>query len=528
MILKLHNLKNEFPNFNIDELKKAYDSLQKSIDRSLIKIVNLISAAIIILQLMFILHLDNRLLFTFSDKLFLPRVLIIIFSVIIIIINFLTKMKVRGLHQLLFHHILSNICMTAILCITRNNQNIMTTWIILMVLVMGIMPIPIRHSILIYIPLIPVYILINLAVHKSLGIHGVLGIVRPMLVFGIPALLFKNYFLKTLELLFLKKTIGEGKSENSLPPIIENENLNLELNIKKQFNSIEDNNKELIFIVDENIINLHMFNEDLKERYSVILFKEFKNFIENFFSLKKPDLIIFGNNLNKIKINLGCQTIRKQYNYNELPIIIAKEHGSKNLNFSFDIINDYISTPIVKDELLFRISNLLKSKKVYLKNRDSENLISLIESIIIMTHDIKSLDTDELLKEYIDTLYSFIKDFNGEEHLKYRERLSTLSKNLHPFMKENPYIARLVTMLSGFRPEKESFSSFIKRYKISKHQAEIIKLMFEGETTHSGLAEKIGKTKSNISSTLNRIYNKVGVSNQSELMLNIENIYFEE
>lgn len=78
------------------------------------------------------------------------------------------------------------------------------------------------------------------------------------------------------------------------------------------------------------------------------------------------------------------------------------------------------------------------------------------------------------------------------------------------------------------KEERESFSEFISRYKISNHQAQVLKLMFSGEVTHQGIADKMNKSRSNISSTLNRIYDKVGVSNQAELMLNIENIYLDE
>lgn len=74
---------------------------------------------------------------------------------------------------------------------------------------------------------------------------------------------------------------------------------------------------------------------------------------------------------------------------------------------------------------------------------------------------------------------------------------------------------------------KESFSDFVSKYKLSKHQAEIISLMFNGEVTHQGIADKLNKSRSNISSTLYRIYDKVGVSNQAELLLNLKDIYFE-
>lgn len=94
------------------------------------------------------------------------------------------------------------------------------------------------------------------------------------------------------------------------------------------------------------------------------------------------------------------------------------------------------------------------------------------------------------------------------------------------------FITKLIiqkNLYNNPKPEtvKESFTAFIKRYNITGNQAKIIKLIFEGEVTHQGIAEKLNKSKSNISSTLNRIYTKVGVSNQSELMLNIEHIYFD-
>lgn len=70
-------------------------------------------------------------------------------------------------------------------------------------------------------------------------------------------------------------------------------------------------------------------------------------------------------------------------------------------------------------------------------------------------------------------------------------------------------------------------SDFAKRYNLSKLQSEILHCLFKGDTRINDIAEKIGKSKSNISTSLNRIYDKIGVSGKTELMLNLTDIYFD-
>lgn len=285
----------------------------------------------------------------------------------------------------------------------------------------------------------------------------------------------------------------------------------------------------MIYIVDDDPINLKTFQNYLKENYNVRLFSNGRDLLKSINQNIQPDLILLDLILPDINGIDICTEIRKKYNSHILPIVIitarSKEGDlSKGLESG---ANEFLNKPVLIDELKTRVNNLIRLKNSYLKIIESEQIISFIEALVNITASEFVSNKDNILISNLDRLNSILSNIERDELDQYKNKVIQLSESLKPYIDSNDVIATLINQLTKIYSNKESFSSFIERYKITPNQADIIKLLFEGEVIHERIAQKLNKSPSNVGTTLRRVYDKVGVSNQAELLLNLKSIYID-
>lgn len=199
MFLKKIDLKKEFPILSDEELtvlEKEYDDY---IDTALIKILSGISVIVAASQGMFLIYLDKMLLTNYRLMLISPRSVLIIMSILLIIANKNPYFNLRGLYQSVIYQLIAISSMTVILCITNNHPKILVSWIIIMILTMGLLPIPLDKSLMLFLSLFPKYTVIYLCFNKFENLKQLFVFLVTILTFGAPALLFKYYFFRPMK-----------------------------------------------------------------------------------------------------------------------------------------------------------------------------------------------------------------------------------------------------------------------------------------------------------------------------------------
>jgi len=151
---------------------------------------------------------------------------------------------------------------------------------------------------------------------------------------------------------------------------------------------ININNK--ILIVDDNISNLTLLGNILREnKYSVLVAKNGKATL-NIIKSQKPDLILLDIMMPEMDGFEVCQQIKKDQTTSDIPIIfISAKNDTDSIVKGFNVGGqDYITKPYIKDELLARIRNLLtieqnkKALRAIIKTKD--------KFFSIIAHDLKS------------------------------------------------------------------------------------------------------------------------------------------
>lgn len=287
--------------------------------------------------------------------------------------------------------------------------------------------------------------------------------------------------------------------------------------------------KPTIYVVDDDPLNLKTFQGFLKDLYNIKLFSSGESILEVVKNNETPDLIILDLILpDKSGVEV-CREIRKRYNSHILPIIIITARSREgDLSMGLESgANEFLNKPVFINELRIRVKNLINLKISYKKNIESEQILSFIESLVELSVPNNVLSTENLLNLKLEKLSKILLKTNSSEVYKYMSKLVVLKENLKPHIVDNPLVGELTNQLTSIIHNKESFTSFVDRYKLTNNQANIVELLFDGEVLHERIAEKLNKSKTNIATTLRRIYDKIGVSNQTELLLNLKHIKFD-
>lgn len=287
--------------------------------------------------------------------------------------------------------------------------------------------------------------------------------------------------------------------------------------------------KPVIYIVDDDPVNLKTFQDYLKSEYNIKLFANGNELLKEIKDNSPPDLILLDLILPD---NSGvdiCREIREKHNALTLPIVIVTARSREgDLTRGLESgANEFLNKPVLIDELKIRVSNLIELKKSHERITRGEQIVSFIEALVEITASDISLHNDDIFTSSLDRLHSILININRSELEIYKDKVTKLSGNLKPYIENNIAMEKLIKKLLAVYSEKESFSSFIERYNITPNQADIIRILFEGEVIHERIAEILGKSTSNIGTTLRRVYDKVGVSNQTELLLNLKSVYME-
>jgi two-component system, sensor histidine kinase ChiS len=123
--------------------------------------------------------------------------------------------------------------------------------------------------------------------------------------------------------------------------------------------------KSSILIIDDEMLNRRILRNYLEHRgYRVSEAVNTEDALSSI-ELDKPDLILLDLMLPGTSGYDLCQTIRESYTSLELPIIIVTiKDKQDDVNRGLDLgANDYVTKPVDKKELLFRVNNAILSKK---------------------------------------------------------------------------------------------------------------------------------------------------------------------
>lgn len=285
--------------------------------------------------------------------------------------------------------------------------------------------------------------------------------------------------------------------------------------------------RKKVWIVDDDPINLKTFGDYLSPYYNIHIFHNRRDFFKAL-QEKVPDLILLDlilQNSNGIDI---CKDIRKVHSRQELPVIIitarSKEGDlSKGLGSG---ANDFLYKPVIMEELHSRVNNHITLMESHREIAESERLIGMIKTLVSIPENTGVKNIDLKLEEYADKINNILRKsgYRGDDTFikKSHERLLD---DLKDSVDENPFILGLIDKLTRVEV-KLGFDDFCRKYRISNNQKEVLYLFFKGKS-YSDIGSILDKTSTNVRSTMNRIFDKVGVDSQVGLMANLAYIDLE-
>lgn len=203
-----------------------------------------------------------------------------------------------------------------------------------------------------------------------------------------------------------------------------------------------------ILVVDDEPINLQVVANHLSlQNYGIVQASSGIEALEKIHNGLRPDLILLDVMMPKMSGYQVCQKIREQFPASEMPVVmLTAKNQVSNLVAGLDAgANDYLTKPVLKNELLARIKthiNLSKINIAYGRFVPHEFLRFLGHKSIV---DVRL--GDQVLKE-MSVMFADIRDF------------TTLSEEMSP--KEN--FDFLNSYLSWVGPVIRQHNGFIDKY----------------------------------------------------------------
>lgn len=203
-----------------------------------------------------------------------------------------------------------------------------------------------------------------------------------------------------------------------------------------------------ILVVDDEPINLQVVANHLSlQNYGIVQASSGIEALEKIHNGLRPDLILLDIMMPKMSGYQVCQKIREQFPASEMPVVmLTAKNQVSNLVAGLDAgANDYLTKPVLKNELLARIKthiNLSKINIAYGRFVPHEFLRFLGHKSIV---DVRL--GDQVLKE-MSVMFADIRDF------------TTLSEEMSP--KEN--FDFLNSYLSWVGPVIRQHNGFIDKY----------------------------------------------------------------
>jgi PAS domain S-box-containing protein len=212
--------------------------------------------------------------------------------------------------------------------------------------------------------------------------------------------------------------------------------------------TVQSNSQLTILVVDDEPINLQVVANHLSlQNYCVVQATSGIEALKKIDSGLRPDLILLDIMMPKMSGYQVCQKIREQFPASEMPVVmLTAKNQVSDLVAGLDAgANDYLSKPVLKNELLARIKthiNLSKINIAYGRFVPHEFLRFLGHKSIV---DVRL--GDQILKE-MSIMFADIRDF------------TTLSEEISP--KEN--FDFLNSYLSRVGPIIRQHNGFIDKY----------------------------------------------------------------
>ncbi|HEY9613475.1 response regulator [Allocoleopsis sp.] len=212
--------------------------------------------------------------------------------------------------------------------------------------------------------------------------------------------------------------------------------------------TVQSNSQLTILVVDDEPINLQVVANHLSlQNYAIVQATSGIEALKKIDSGLRPDLILLDIMMPKMSGYQVCQKIREQFPASEMPVVmLTAKNQVSNLVAGLDAgANDYLSKPVLKNELLARIKthiNLSKINIAYGRFVPHEFLRFLGHKSIV---DVRL--GDQILKE-MSIMFADIRDF------------TTLSEEISP--KEN--FDFLNSYLSRVGPIIRQHNGFIDKY----------------------------------------------------------------
>jgi signal transduction histidine kinase len=301
----------------------------------------------------------------------------------------------------------------------------------------------------------------------------------------------------------LKTTIGDKKYA---------------LKKEEKYERIERGQREVILVIDDNPVNLEVVKTQLElNNYQVIAISDS---IEALKIAQKGnvDLIILDLMMPHMSGYEFCQMVRKRSS--DIPIIMLTAKGStEDLVYSLNLgANDYIAKPFNKEELLARVSALLRLRRLQKELRQANQELTVLNeglekkvkqrthALELANKELKQLDKKKseflsIVSHELRTPLTSIKAFS--EILQYEENRnnSSADKYLQIINSESERLTRLITdllNLSRLQLGKETFH--IQKLDVAQVIRETVDLLTPL------LKEKDLSIKENIPGNLPQIY----------------------
>lgn len=247
-------------------------------------------------------------------------------------------------------------------------------------------------------------------------------------------------FIFTLPVAKTESKASEGETEND-NNIINTQQETVEMMTTTNDNSKDDEvvNNETILIADDEYVNRFVLKNQLKLKgYNLIEAKNGYEVFETIFEKKLiPDLIILDIMMPEISGYKVCERIRETYSPYDLPILmLSAKTQPKDIITSLELgANDYLPKPFNKNELLARVSTLVKLKVVMGKLKELNNQLEL--KVIERTEELEATNNEleatneELEATNIELMNEIERRQKAEENLEFeRQQLYSILNSI--------------------------------------------------------------------------------------------------
>ncbi|MBU2513987.1 response regulator [bacterium] len=225
--------------------------------------------------------------------------------------------------------------------------------------------------------------------------------------------------------------ISEIRSERSTMPVSIIENQMPESNLLLGFTPLANKNKATkerstdesdvtVLVIDDELINLTVISNYLSSAdINVESISDTRKVMSYFDSNPVPDLILLDVMMPHISGYELCEKIRRDFNINELPIImLTVKNRVEDLKLGFKVgANDYITKPFTKDELLSRSISCIKTKQGYRALKENLILRNELNSRKETEEELKK--THYLMLEMLNNIDASILAFNESEEISF-------------------------------------------------------------------------------------------------------------